>query len=61
MRQLGRPSLPVRLASELDCNPFLRTATPAVRASIAARLGRRPADEVETFAELRRWKDGFQA
>lgn len=61
MRQLGRPSLPVRLASELDCNPFLRTATPAVIASVAARLGHAPASNVDTFAELRRWKDGFRA
>lgn len=30
-------------------------------AAIAARLGRAPADETETFAELRRWKDGFRA
>ncbi|KAF1709219.1 hydroxyacylglutathione hydrolase [Pseudoxanthomonas kalamensis DSM 18571] len=61
MRQAGRPSLPSTLARECAANPFLRVDQPAVRAAIARRLGREPADRVETFAELRRWKDGFRA
>ncbi len=61
MRNAGRPTLPSTLATELATNPFLRVDTPAVRTAIAARLGREPADRVETFAELRRWKDGFRA
>jgi hypothetical protein len=46
-----------------DCDPnsVVTVDTPAVRAAIARRLGREPADRVETFAELRRWKDGFAA
>lgn len=59
MRTAGRPTLPCTLASERATNPFLRTGTPAVRSAVAARLGRDAADAVETFAELRRWKDGF--
>ena len=61
MRENGRPSLPSTLSVELACNPFLRVDAPAVRAAVAARLGREPADRVEAFAELRRWKDGFRA
>ncbi|KRG43490.1 hydroxyacylglutathione hydrolase [Stenotrophomonas pictorum JCM 9942] len=61
MRSRSRPSVPALLASELQCNPFLRTNDSAIRAAVATRLGRAPADEVETFAELRRWKDGFRA
>jgi hydroxyacylglutathione hydrolase len=61
MRNAGRPTLPSTLATELATNPFLRVDAPAVRASVARRLGREPADRVETFAELRRWKDGFRA
>lgn len=61
MRDDGRPTLPSRLADELAANPFLRVTQPAVRAAVAARLGREPADAVDTFAELRRWKDGFSA
>lgn len=61
MRNAGGPTLPSSLASELACNPFLRCGQPAVRAAVARRLGREPRDTVETFAELRRWKDGFRA
>ncbi|WP_454831560.1 hydroxyacylglutathione hydrolase [Pseudoxanthomonas wuyuanensis] len=61
MRQAGRPTLPATLANETACNPFLRVDSPAVRDAVGRRLGRAPADRVETFAELRRWKDGFRA
>ena len=61
MRDAGRPTLPSTLADELACNPFLRCDQPAVQAAVAQRLGRAPQDAVETFAELRRWKDGFRA
>ena len=61
MRIAGRPTLPSALATELATNPFLRVDAPAIHAAVATRLGREPADRVETFAELRRWKDGFRA
>lgn len=61
MRTAAQPTLPVPLASELACNPFLRIDTAEVRAAIAARLGRTPVDATEVFAELRRWKDDFRA
>lgn len=61
MRDNSLPTLPSTLESELACNPFLRCGLPAVKAAVAERLGRKPADEVEVFAELRRWKDGFSA
>jgi hydroxyacylglutathione hydrolase len=60
-RAAGRPTLPTTLARERSANPFLRVDTPAIRAAVASRLAREPADRVETFAELRRWKDGFRA
>lgn len=61
LRDRDAPTLPARLADELAANPFLRVDAPAVRAAVAARLGRAPADRVETFASLRQWKDGFVA
>ena len=61
MRQADRPTLPSTLAAERAANPFLRVDAPVVRQAVAARLGRVPTDRVETFAELRRWKDGFAA
>jgi len=59
MRDDDRPSLPSLLGDELAANPFLRVDSPAVRAAVAGRLGREPADRVESFAALRSWKDGF--
>jgi len=59
MRDNALPTLPSTLECELACNPFLRCGQPAVQAAVAGRLGRQPGDEVEVFAELRRWKDGF--
>lgn len=59
-RQQGVPTLPTTLASERACNPFLRVQEPGIRAAVARHLGRPPRDAAETFAELRRWKDGFR-
>jgi hydroxyacylglutathione hydrolase len=59
MCERGQPTLPSTLASEREANPFLRVDAPAVHGALAARLGRAPADRIEAFAELRRWKDGF--
>ena len=61
MRQAGRPTLPSSLSTERATNPLLRVDSVAVREAVARRLGRDPADRVEAFAELRRWKDGFRA
>ncbi len=60
-RAAGRPTLPSTIAQERATNPFLRCDSAPVRASAAAHLGHAPSDRVETFAALRRWKDGFRA
>ncbi|MEO5630117.1 MAG: hydroxyacylglutathione hydrolase [Thermomonas sp.] len=59
-RDASSPTLPITLASERACNPFLRSGTEAVLAALTVRLGRAPVDDVEAFATLRRWKDGFR-
>lgn len=61
MRDARRSTLPSTLGNELDCNPFLRCDQPAVIDAATQRLGRAPANRVETFATLRAWKDGFPA
>ncbi|MDI9239341.1 hydroxyacylglutathione hydrolase [Lysobacter sp. LF1] len=61
MRETGRPTLPSTIAMELATNPFLRVDGTAVRAAVARHLAAEPADDVDTFAGLRRWKDGFVA
>lgn len=61
MRDASRSTLPSTIASERACNPFLRCDEPAIIGAVSARLGHAPANAVECFAELRRWKDGFSA
>jgi hydroxyacylglutathione hydrolase len=58
-RTKGLPTLPSSIGLELETNPFLRLTVPAVVAAAAARLGREPADELETFTALRQWRDHF--
>lgn len=59
MLNSGHPTLPSTIASERECNPFLRSSTAAVVEALEARLGRAVSGPVERFAELRRWKDGL--
>lgn len=61
LREAGRPSLPGRLDSERACNPFLRSREPSVRAAVEAHWQQDFDSNLEVFAALRRWKDGFRA
>jgi len=54
-RAAGRPTVPVRLATELATNPFLRAGLPGVKAAVDMA----GAPDVEVFAEIRRRKDQF--
>ena len=54
-RDHGEPTVPVVLAEELATNPFLRAATPAIRAG----LGMEDAPDAEVFARVRALKDKF--
>jgi hydroxyacylglutathione hydrolase len=60
LRAVSKPSLPSTLALEAATNPFLRCDTPAVRDAVVAHLGRTTVDRLDTFTELRRWKNGFR-
>ncbi|MGH8460945.1 MAG: hydroxyacylglutathione hydrolase [Stenotrophobium sp.] len=61
LREDRQPSLPVTIALELEINPFLRVRQPAVIDAACRWSGRKLKSEVEIFAALRRWKDGFRA
>lgn len=60
LRARNMLTLPSTIGLERRINPFLRTAAPTVREAVAQWAGQQPASEVETFAFLRRWKDGFK-
>jgi hydroxyacylglutathione hydrolase len=57
-RAHGRPTLPVPLASELACNPFLRIDSEPLIAWASRQHA--AADRIERFAALRAAKDAFQ-
>lgn len=55
LRADGLPTVPVRLQTELDTNPFLRAHLPAVKFAV----GLPDADDATVFAEIRARKDRF--
>jgi hydroxyacylglutathione hydrolase len=58
-RDRGEPTIPSTIADELATNPFLRVRDAAVIASATQHAGRALRDDVEVFATLRSWKNGF--
>lgn len=61
LRAQGLPTLPARLGTELQINPFLRSHLPSVRAALQSRTGLLPDDDAQIFAQLREWKNGFKS
>ncbi|MBA54758.1 MAG: hydroxyacylglutathione hydrolase [Pseudomonadales bacterium] len=59
LRGRNLPSLPSTLDLELKVNPFLRVTESTVLESLREKCGQRPANEVDSFAKLREWKDSF--
>lgn len=55
LRAAGKPTVPSTIRQEKATNPFLRTHSPEIRASIGMMHG----DDVAVFAEIRRRKDVF--
>ncbi len=60
-RRRDEATVPSTIAEELRTNPFLRCREPSVRSAAEAHAGHPLADEVEVFAAVRSWKDGWQA
>ncbi len=59
LRSRDEPTLPSTLMLEKAVNPFLRCDQPTVQKSAERHAGRALDGEVEVFATVRRWKDGF--
>lgn len=55
LRELGKPTIPSTIGAEKATNPFLRTDSYEIRASI----GMGSADGTSVFADLRKRKDNF--
>lgn len=59
LRQSGKSTVPSDMTTERATNPFLRSGEVTVRAAAEQFAGRPMADDTDTFAAIRRWKDGF--
>ncbi len=60
LRRDGKPTVPSTIAEEKATNPFLRTASPELAASVRSRVpDLPPGDPVALFAALRTLKDHF--
>lgn len=58
-RDIGLPSLPTDLATELATNPFLRTGQASVQQSVKKSTGLTARDDFLIFSELRKWKNRY--
>lgn len=59
-RAQDRPSLPSTIGLERLINPFLRSAMPSVRKAAQNHAQQTLDSDIEVFAAIRRWKDGFR-
>ncbi|MFC6672411.1 hydroxyacylglutathione hydrolase C-terminal domain-containing protein [Marinobacterium aestuariivivens] len=59
LRAAGKPTLPSLIGTEKRINPFMRTATAAVRESASRRAGKPLSGPVATLAEIREWKNRY--
>ncbi len=59
LRAEGRATVPTSIAIEKQTNPFLRSASPELQASVRAQVPGVGADETAIFAATRRLKDSF--
>jgi hydroxyacylglutathione hydrolase len=59
-RNNGKVTLPSNMAREREINVFLRTGDRAVQAAAERKSGKAISSALETFTELRRWKDHFR-
>ena len=60
IRREGTPTVPSTIAEEKETNPFLRTGSPELAASVRRLVPDLPAgDFVDLFAAVRRLKDNY--
>jgi hydroxyacylglutathione hydrolase len=60
LRKMGIPTVPSTIEEELATNPFLRSHKPTVLKAAKEHTGKSDMTDVEVFASIRAWKDGFR-
>ncbi len=59
LRAQNKPTVPSTLALERETNPFLRCHQSTVIEAASKNAGKKLINEIDVFAELRRWKNTF--
>ena len=59
LRAEGKPTVPSTIGEEKETNPFLRSDSPELRASVRARFPEVADDAVAIFAKIRELKDAY--
>lgn len=59
LRDAKCPSIPSNIALERRTNPFLRCHNEVIAKMVTAHSGKLARSEIDTFAQLRAWKDNF--
>jgi hydroxyacylglutathione hydrolase len=60
LRTRNLPTLPTTIAHERAVNPFLRTAIPAVQATLEEQLHQKVSGRLAAFTLMREWKNRFR-
>lgn len=60
LRARGLPTLPTSMASELECNPFLRVEFAEIRTAAERWCGKSLDTPQAVLGALRAWKDGYR-
>lgn len=60
-RARDEATLPSSIRRERNVNPFLRCEQQTVKQAAEHKAGRRLQNDIEVFAVIRQWKDGFRA
>jgi hydroxyacylglutathione hydrolase len=60
LRAQNLPTLPAKLANELQINPFLRTRSPTVIDAVRKFAPQVKDNEADIFAHLRLWKNDYK-
>ncbi|WMY09239.1 hydroxyacylglutathione hydrolase [Paraburkholderia phenoliruptrix] len=60
LRARNQPTLPTTIAHERAVNPFLRSDSPAVHATLQEQLQEKISDRLTAFTLMREWKNRFR-
>ncbi|CAI8167876.1 MAG: Hydroxyacylglutathione hydrolase GloB [Pseudidiomarina mangrovi] len=58
-REKNQPTLPSTVAQEILINPYMLTSDPEMISALLEKTGKKPSNDIESFAAIRHLKDNF--